>query len=69
MEPEDAQETAQRDQLWASLRGLRPAIEKLAIGTLKAGERHDQLAQVLARVVIAELDFRERKFTPDQQAD
>jgi hypothetical protein len=39
MDPEEAQEIAERDQLWASLRALRPEIERLAAGQWDASER------------------------------
>jgi len=58
MEPGKAQEIAERDQLWASLRALLPAIEMLAAGTLGASEQQRQLIQLLARVVVSELQFR-----------
>jgi hypothetical protein len=60
VKPEDAQESAERDQLWASLRQLRPEIEALATGAFQGTERERQLMLVLARVVMAELDFRIR---------
>jgi hypothetical protein len=63
VQPRDAKESSERDQLWATLRALRPEIDRLALGQLEPGQRHDQLAQVLARVVAAELDFREREFS------
>ena len=49
MDPMSAQETAERDQLWASLRALRPEIDRLAAGELDASERQRQLVVVLAR--------------------
>ncbi len=61
MESEEAREIAERDQLWASLRGLRPEIDRLAGGQFEATERQLQLIVVLARVVAAELDYRDRK--------
>ncbi len=60
MEPQRGQEIAERDQLWASLRALRPEIDRLAAGEFDATDRQRQLIQVIARVVVAELDFRER---------
>jgi hypothetical protein len=61
MEPISAQETAERDQLWASLRALRPEIDLLATGELDGTDRQKQLVVVLARVVAAEMTFRARE--------
>jgi len=58
MDPERLQAIAARDQLWASLRVLVPEIRQLAEGTLDSSERRLQLTQLLARVVMAELEFR-----------
>jgi hypothetical protein len=58
MEPDHAQEISERDQLWASLRGLRPEIDRLAAGDFDGSERQRQVVIVLARIVCAELDFR-----------
>jgi hypothetical protein len=58
MDPDRLQEISERDQLWASLRGLRPEIERLAAGQHDASERQQQLLTILARIVLAELDFR-----------
>jgi hypothetical protein len=60
MNPEQAQDTAGRDQLWASLRALRAEIDRIAAGEFDASERQRQLTMVLARVVAAEMDFRAR---------
>ena len=60
MDPNRAQETSERDQLWASLRALRPEIDRLAAGQLDGTEREAQLILVLARIVAAEMTFRER---------
>jgi hypothetical protein len=46
--------------LWASLRALRPAIDRLATGELEPSERQRQLIVLVARLVAAERDFRER---------
>src|SRR4051794_5929104 len=54
MDPEQAQEVAERDQLWASLRALRPEIDRLARGDLVGDERDRQLVLLLARIVLAE---------------
>jgi hypothetical protein len=61
MQPEQAREIAERDQLWASLRGLREEIDRLAAGALDATEQQRQVIIVLARIVAAELDFRARR--------
>lgn len=60
MDPGRARESAQRDQLWASLRVLRPEIERLAAGELERSERQRQIVVLLARIVAAEMDFRAR---------
>jgi hypothetical protein len=61
MEPDRAQTIAARDQLWASLRMLRPEIEQLAQGSGDGSERERQIIQLLARVVSAELGFRDEE--------
>ena len=58
MDPEQVQTTAARDQLWASLRQLKPQIDRLAQGDFDGSERERQIAQLLARIVSAELCFR-----------
>ena len=60
MDPQKERESAERDQLWASLRALRPEIDRLAAGGFDDSDRQRQLVLVLARVVAAELDFRAR---------
>ena len=60
MEPLQAQDIAERDQLWANLRVLRPAIEVMVAGESGDAERQ-QLAILLARIVLAELDYRTRE--------
>jgi len=65
MDPERAQEILGRDQLWASLRALRPDIDRLAAGDLDSSERERQLIVLLARIVAAELDFRDRDAMPE----
>lgn len=60
MDPSEAKETSERDQLWASLRALRPEIDRLAAGEFDGSERHRQLVVVLAQIVAAEMDFRNR---------
>jgi hypothetical protein len=58
MNPDDAQALAFRDQLWASLPALLPEIKRLAAADFDGSERQRQLVQVVARVVMAELEFR-----------
>jgi hypothetical protein len=60
MDPPQAQEVSERDQLWASLRMLRPEIERLATGETISSEREQQLVALLARIVVTEMDFRDR---------
>jgi hypothetical protein len=60
MGPDQARESSERDQLWASLRALREEIDALAAGELGPTERQRQLVVVIARIVTAELDFRGR---------
>jgi hypothetical protein len=64
MDPGQAQESSQRDQLWASLRALRSEIDRLAAGELEPSERERRVVVLLARIVAAELDFRERDARP-----
>ena len=61
MDPISAQESSERDQLWASLRALRPEIERLAAGEFDGSDRQKQLVGVLARIVAAEMTFRARE--------
>jgi len=58
MDPEHLQEISERDQLWASLRGLRPEIDRLASGEFDGSDYQRQLIALLARIVSAELNFR-----------
>ena len=58
-------EVAERDQLWASLRGLRDVIRHLAEGVSVSTEAERQVVALLARIVLAEIDFRERSLEPD----
>lgn len=60
MEPESAQESVERDQLWASLRQLRPAIEALAAGQWAGTDAELQLILLVSRIVLAELNYRSR---------
>jgi hypothetical protein len=61
MEPDDAQAISERDQLWASLRALRPEIERIAAGAQDDSERGRTITVLLARIVIAELNYRQRE--------
>lgn len=56
----EAQESSERDQLWASLRALRPEIDRIAFGEFEGSERREQLIVLLARIVASEMDFRAR---------
>ena len=58
MDPDHLQAISERDQLWSSLRALRPEIERLADGAFDGSEREQQLIRLLARIVAAELQFR-----------
>jgi hypothetical protein len=60
-----AQETAERDQLWASLRALKPEIDRLAAGEFDGSDRQKQLVIVVARIVAAEMTFRARETNPE----
>ena len=61
MDPMSAQETSERDQLWASLRALRPQIDRLAAGEFDGSDLQKQLVVVLARIVAAEMTYRTRE--------
>jgi len=61
MDPIRAQETSERDQLWASLRALRPEIDRLAAGEFDGSDRQKLLVTVLAQIVAAEMSFRARE--------
>ena len=61
MDPISAQESSERDQLWASLRALRAEIDRLAAGEFTGADRQKQLVAVLARIVAAEMTFRARE--------
>jgi hypothetical protein len=65
MDPEQAQESSERDQLWASLRTLRPEIDRLAAGQLDFSDRQKQIISVLARIVVAEMDYRAKVTSPE----
>jgi len=59
MDQEHLQAIAARDQLWSSLRALLPEIQQLAAGSGDNSPRERQVIQLLARVVVAELQFRD----------
>ena len=58
MDPEKLREISERDQLWASLRGLQSEIARVAQGDLDGSDREQQLYVLLARIVAAELAHR-----------
>jgi hypothetical protein len=60
MDADRLQEIAERDQLWASLRGLRSEIDRLAAGEFDGSDRQRQMVLLIARIVAAEMNFRER---------
>lgn len=66
MNPEQAQEVAERDQLWASLRALRPQIDRLAAGAFEGSPAQQAVVTLLARIVAAEMQFRERHAPPPE---
>jgi len=68
MNADDQQEISERDQLWASLRALRPEIELLANGRFDNTPRQQALLATLAKIVIAELAFRDRDSNPSNDA-
>jgi len=65
MDGEHLQASAARDQLWSSLRTLTPEIEQLAMGNFEDSRREREVAQLLARIVLAELQFRKEETNPD----
>src|SRR5262249_37934434 len=65
MDEEHLQASAARDQLWSSLRTLLPEIEQLARGQFEDSPRERQVAQLLARIVLAELQFRREETNSD----
>jgi hypothetical protein len=64
MEPDRLQAIAARDQLWASLRALKPEIGRIAQGDFEGSERERQVILLLARIVVAELGFRDEETKP-----
>jgi uncharacterized membrane protein len=65
MDPNSARESSERDQLWASLRALRPEIDRLAAGGDADTDLGRQIVLLLARIVAAELDYRDRAAAAD----
>jgi hypothetical protein len=65
MDVEHVRAIAARDQLWSSLRTLLPEIERLARGEFSDSVRDREVAQLLARIVIAELQFQSEEGTVD----
>lgn len=65
MDPEQAQETSERDQLWASLRALRPELDRLAGGEFDSSDRQRQIIALLARIVVAEMEYRTKSTAPE----
>jgi hypothetical protein len=65
MDPEQAQESSERDQLWASLRALRPEIDRLAAERFDSSDRQRQIISLLARIVAAEMDYRAKEASPE----
>jgi hypothetical protein len=65
MNADQAREVSERDQLWASLRALRPEIDSLAAEAPDPADRQRQIIVLLARIVAAEMDFRARDAAPD----
>jgi hypothetical protein len=64
MDEDKLKSVADRDQLWASLRDLREEIQKLAAGEIDGTERQQRLSVLLARIVLAELDYQATNFDP-----
>jgi hypothetical protein len=65
MDPDHLQTLAARDQLWSSLRALQPEIEQLVQGDFNGSERQSAVIRLLARIVVAELRFRQERAEPD----
>jgi hypothetical protein len=58
MDEEHLRASAARDQFWSSLRTLLPEIQRLAAGQFENTQREKEVAQLLARAVLAELSFQ-----------
>ena len=65
MDADHLQAIAARDQLWSSLRSLQPEIEQLAEGHFDGSPREREVLRLLARIVVAELQFRSGETVPD----
>jgi len=65
MDPDRLQAIAARDQLWSSLRALRAEIEPLADGQFGGSPREHEVVCLLARIVVAELQFRAEEGSAD----
>ena len=61
MAPDQPDDIAERDQLWANLQGLQEEIARLATGEWDGSQRQKQLSVLLARIVLAELEFQSRQ--------
>jgi hypothetical protein len=58
MEPLRSEQDTERNELWDSLKALRPEIDRLALGEFEGTPRDLKMVMLLARIVGAELDFR-----------
>jgi len=65
MDADRMQAIAARDQLWSSLRTLLPEIEQLAAGHFAASPREQEVVRLLARIVVAELQYRAEEAAAD----
>lgn len=65
MEADHLQAIAARDQFWSNLRLLLPEIERLAAGQFEGTEREQQIMQLLAKIAVAELQFRKEHTEAD----
>ncbi len=67
MDEDHLQAIAARDQLWSSLRVLRAEIERIAAGDFTEDDspRQREVVQLLARIVVAELQFRDEHAESD----
>jgi hypothetical protein len=61
VEHDERTDTDDRDELWLSLRALRIDIDRLAAGDYDGSDRQRQILTLLARIVAAEIDFREAR--------
>jgi hypothetical protein len=65
MAPEQAQESSERDQMWGSLRALRPEIDRLTAAQFDSSNHQRQIVSVLTRIVVAEMDYRAKNTSPE----